>query len=73
MITRNETARNLSLAAEVAALFAVLVLGIAYLKLQRLSGLKKTRETVSESLGMLGFEGQQPDGQQPEITAPKTG
>ena len=54
-------------------LFAVLVLGIAYLKLQRLSGLKKTRETVSESLGMLGFEGQQPDGQQPEITAPKTG
>jgi hypothetical protein len=54
-------------------LFAALVLGIAYLKLQRLSGLKKTRETVSESLGMLGFEGQQPDGQQPEITAPKTG
>ena len=54
-------------------LFAALVLGIAYLKLQRLSGLKKTRETVSESLGMLGFEGQQPDGQQPEIAARKTG
>ena len=54
-------------------LFAVLVLGIAYLKLKRLSGLKRTRETVSESLGMLGFEGQQPDGQQPEITARKTG
>ena len=54
-------------------LFAVLVLGIAYLKLRRLSGLKKTRETVSEGLGILGLDGQQPDGQQPEITARKTG
>ena len=49
-------------------LFAVLVLGIAYLKLRRLSGLKKTRETVSEGLGILGR-----NGQQPEITARKTG
>jgi len=49
-------------------LFAVLVLGIAYLRLRRLSGLKKTRETVSEGLGILGR-----DGQQPEITARKTG
>ena len=54
-------------------LLAVLVLGIAYLKLRRLSGLKKTRETVSEGLGILGRDGQQPDGQQPEITARKTG
>ena len=54
-------------------LFAVLVLGIAYLRLRRLSGLKKTRETVSEGLGILGRDGQQPDGQQPEITARKTG
>jgi Putative Actinobacterial Holin-X, holin superfamily III len=54
-------------------LFAVLVLGIAYLKVRRLSGLKKTRETVSEGLGILGRDGQQPDGQQPEITARKTG
>ena len=54
-------------------LFAVLVLGIAYLKLRRLSGLKKTRETVSEGLGILGLDSQQPDGQQPEITARKTG
>jgi len=54
-------------------LFAVLVLGIAYLRLRRLSGLKKTRETVSESLGLLGLDSQQPDGQQPEITARKTG
>jgi len=54
-------------------LFAVLVLGVAYLKLRRLSGLKKTRETVSEGLGILGRDGQQPNGQQPEITARKTG
>ena len=54
-------------------LFAVLVLGIAYLKVRRLSGLKKTRETVSEGLGILGRDGQQPDGRQPEITARKTG
>jgi hypothetical protein len=54
-------------------LFAALVLGIAYLKLQRLSGLKETRKTVSEGLGILGRDGQQPDGQQPEITARKTG
>ena len=53
--------------------FAVLALGIAYLKLRRLSGLKKTRETVSEGLGILGRDGQQPDGQQPEITARTTG
>ena len=54
-------------------LFAALILGIAYLKLRRLSGLKMTRETVSEGLGILGRDGQQPDGQQPEITARKTG
>ena len=54
-------------------LLAVTVLGIAYLKLSRLSGLKMTRETVSEGLGILGRDGQQPDGQQPEITARKTG
>ena len=49
-------------------LLAVLVLGIAYLKLRRVTGLKKTRETVSEGLGILSR-----DGQQPEITARKTG
>ena len=54
-------------------LFATLILGIAYLKLRRLSGLKMTRETVSEGLGILGRDGQQPDGQQPEITARKAG
>lgn len=53
-------------------LFAVLALGIAYLKLRRISGLSKTRKSVTEGLGMLRPNGQQPDGQRPEITAPKT-
>ena len=52
-------------------LFAVLALGIAYLKLRRLSGLKKTRQTVTEGLGILRHDGQ-PDGQRPELTAPET-
>jgi hypothetical protein len=54
-------------------LFAVLVLGIAYLKLRRLSGLKETRKTVTEGIGILRNEGQLPDGQQPEIAARETG
>ena len=52
--------------------FAVLALGIAYLKLRRLSGLKKTRETVTEGLDMLRQNGQEPDGKRPEITAAET-
>ena len=51
--------------------FAVLALGIAYLRLKRMSGLKKTRQTVTESLGILRQEGQ-PDGKRPELTAPET-
>jgi Putative Actinobacterial Holin-X, holin superfamily III len=54
-------------------LFAVLALGIAYLKLKRLSGLRKTRETVTGGLGVLRHDDPLPDGQQPEIAAPKTG
>jgi Putative Actinobacterial Holin-X, holin superfamily III len=53
-------------------LLAVTVLGIAYLKLKRLSGLKKTRETVTEGLGILRHDAQPPDGQRPEIAAPET-
>jgi hypothetical protein len=53
-------------------LLAVTVLGIAYLKLKRLSGLKKTRETVTEGLGILRHDGEQPDGKRPAITAPET-
>ena len=54
-------------------LFAVLVLGIAYLRVRRLSGLSKTRKTVTEGLEMLRQENQHPDGQRPEITTRKTG
>jgi hypothetical protein len=53
-------------------LLAVTVLGIAYLKLKRLSGLKETRKTVTEGLGILRHDGEQPDGQRPAITAPET-
>jgi uncharacterized membrane protein YqjE len=54
-------------------LFAVLVLGIAYLRVRRLSGLSKTRKTVTEGLELLRHEDQDPDSQRPEITARKTG
>jgi uncharacterized membrane protein YqjE len=54
-------------------LFAVLVLGIAYLRVRRLSGLSKTRKTVTEGLELLRQQDQDPDGQRPEITARKTG
>jgi hypothetical protein len=53
-------------------LLAVTVLGIAYLKLKRLSGLKQTRKTVTEGLGVLRHDGEQPDGQRPAITAHET-
>jgi hypothetical protein len=52
--------------------FAVLALGIAYLKLKRVSGLRKTRETMTEGLEILRQNGQQPDGKRPEITAAET-
>ena len=58
--------------AGVYVLFAVLVLGIAYLRVRRLSGLSKTRKTVTEGLELLRQD-QHPDGQRPEITAHKTG
>ena len=54
-------------------LFAALVLGIAYLRVRRLSGLNKTRKTVTEGLELLRHEDQPPDGQRPEITARTTG
>ena len=54
-------------------LFAVLVLGIAYLRVRRLSGLSKTRKTVTEGLELLRHENESPDGQRPEITARETG
>ena len=55
------------------ALVGALAVGIAYLRVRHMSGLRKTRETVSEGIGMLRPEAELPDGQRPEITAPKTG
>jgi hypothetical protein len=56
--------------------------GIAYLKVRKLSGLRLTKKTVTQDLDMLRRDGQQPqvspdgerpevsrDGQQPEIAA----
>ena len=48
-------------------LLAGAAVGFALLKLRRLSGLRRTRKTVTEGLGMLRH-----DGEQPEIAAPKT-
>jgi len=47
-------------------LLAGAAVGIALLKVRHLSGLRKTRKTVTEGFGMLRH-----DGQQPEITARK--
>jgi uncharacterized membrane protein YqjE len=47
-------------------LLAAAAVGIALLKVRHLSGLRKTRKTVTEGLGMLRH-----DGQHPEIAAGK--
>ena len=53
-------------------LLAALVAGIAYLKVRKLSGLRLTKQTVTEDLAMLRREGQQPqispDGDRPAIS-----
>jgi len=54
-------------------LLAAAAVGIAVLLLQRLSGLARTRDTVTEGLGMLRQELTLPDGQRPELTPRKTG
>jgi len=53
-------------------LLAGIAVGIALLRVRRLSGLSKTRKTVNEGLGMLRHELQSPDGQRPEIAGRKT-
>ena len=65
-------------------LLAGLAGGIAVLKLRGLSGLRRTRKSVTEGIGMLRRDGQQPevggggraeigpDGQHPEIAARKS-
>ena len=54
-------------------LVAVVGLATAYFKVKRLSGLSKTRQTVTEGMEMLRQEVPAPDGQLPEITARETG
>ena len=49
-------------------LLAAAAIGIAYLRVKNMTGLRKTRKTVTE-----GFEMLRQDGQQPEIAARKTG
>ena len=65
-------------------LLAGLAVGIAFLKLRHLSGLRRTRKSVTEGIGMLRRDGQHPevtgdsapeispDGQHPEIAARKS-
>ena len=54
-------------------LLAGVALGIALVRVRRLSGLSKTRKTVTEGLGLLRPEVPHPDGQRPEIAARKSG
>jgi Putative Actinobacterial Holin-X, holin superfamily III len=62
------------IAAGTEVLLAAIALGIAYLKLRRLSGLRRTRQSVTEGIDMLRREGQPSqgiqvgrDGDRPEI------
>jgi uncharacterized membrane protein YqjE len=52
--------------------FAAAAVGIAYLKVRKLSGLRLTKKTVTQDLGMLRREGQppqvSPDGERPRIS-----
>ena len=54
------------------ALVGAIAILIAVLRVRHLSGLRVTRKTVSEGLVMLGQNGQQPDGQRPELTGHET-
>ncbi len=53
-------------------LLAGVVLGIALLRVRNLSGLRRTRNTVTQGIEMLRQEVDHPDGQHPELSAPKT-
>ncbi len=53
-------------------LLSAAAIGIAVLRVRNMTGLRKTRETVTEGLGMLRDEVQNPDGQRPEIAAGKS-
>ena len=49
------------IAAGTCVLLAVAAVGIAYLKVRRLSGLSRTRKSVAEGIGMLRREGPEPE------------
>ena len=53
-------------------LLAVIALGIAWLRVRNMSGLRKTRQSVTQGLEMLRQEVEHPNGQQPALTPPKT-
>ncbi len=53
-------------------LLAVIALGIAWLRVRNMSGLRKTRQSVTEGIEMLRQEVEHRDDQRPELTAPKT-
>jgi len=54
------------------ALVGVIAIGIAYLRIKHLSGLRKTRQTVTEGIEMLRNEPESLNGQRPEIAARET-
>ena len=53
-------------------LLAVIAVGIAVLRVRNMSGLRKTRQSVSEGLEVLRLNGQQPDGQRPQLPGRET-
>ena len=59
------------IAAGTCVVFAAAAVGIAYLRVRKMSGLRLTKETITQDLGMLRRDGQppqvSPDGERPRI------
>ncbi len=53
-------------------LLAAIAVGIAMLRVRGMSGLRKTRQSVTEGLEVLRLNGQQPDGQRPQLPGRET-
>ncbi len=53
-------------------LLAAIAVGIAALRVRGMSGLRKTRQSVTEGLEILRLNGQQPDGQRPQLPGRET-
>jgi uncharacterized membrane protein YqjE len=60
------------IAAGTCVVFAAAAVGIAYLRVKKMSGLRLTKETITQDLGMLRRDGQppqvSPDGERPRIS-----